>query len=451
MFKKFVLFIILMLVIVIAAACSENGNNQANTSGETTAPKDTPKTPDNSEPAPTPEPEPDFEPVTLSVMSIGSGILEEEVETMLYEPVRERYPHITLEYRGLSGTGEINNLIVGNDVPDIIFTGILDIGTSLQFGLPLDLNPLLKKHALDLNRFIPVTIEQIEHYSSNGELFALPWSLGFPVLYYNKEIFDKFAVGYPEDGLTWDEAVQLANNLTREDHGVQYKGLGSVHFARTSLMMLAEKYDFENQQVTIQTDAFRRALDTFTSFMLIPGNEAPNNINTFLNDRTVAMSVQYNQHIAILDQLERDGKGFDWDITNVPTYPDQHFVVDTPMQNVMISSLTPYQDDAFRVIDTILSDSTQLVMSRAGRPSALDNDEIRKEFGQGMLSMQGKNIEMILKYKHAPINRGPDHMADVYNKQLNDAYNRVIKGEQDVNSALRQAEETIIQQLEGLK
>lgn len=42
-------------------------------------------------------------------------------------------------------------------------------------------------------------------------------------LYYNKDLFDKFGVSYPKDGMTWDEVLELNRQLDKNG------GRGSVH------------------------------------------------------------------------------------------------------------------------------------------------------------------------------------------------------------------------------
>src|SRR5690606_36937033 len=56
----------------------------------------------------------------------------------------------------------------------------------------------------------------------DGKLVSLPLSIQVSVLFYNKDIFDRFAVDYPRDGMTWEEVKDLAKDLTKFDEGVQY-------------------------------------------------------------------------------------------------------------------------------------------------------------------------------------------------------------------------------------
>lgn len=45
------------------------------------------------------------------------------------------------------------------------------------------------------------------------------------VLLYNKDIFDVFGVDYPRDGMTWEEVIDLAREVSGEMNGVKYQGL----------------------------------------------------------------------------------------------------------------------------------------------------------------------------------------------------------------------------------
>lgn len=70
---------------------------------------------------------------------------------------------------------------------------------------------LIKKHNLDLGRLEPVLVDSMKKMG-NGEIWALPTGTATNVIIYNKDIFDKFGVDYPTDGMTWDEFYELAKN-----------------------------------------------------------------------------------------------------------------------------------------------------------------------------------------------------------------------------------------------
>ncbi|MCC2683949.1 MAG: hypothetical protein K0R75_848 [Paenibacillaceae bacterium] len=65
---------------------------------------------------------------------------------------------------------------------------------------------------------------------------------------------------------------------------------------------------------------------------------------------------------------------------------------------------------------------------------------MQQAFGKDFIYMKGKNKQSIFKYKNQPVNMGSfyDKFVD---KELGMAADAVVKGDLDINTALRQAEE----------
>lgn len=93
-----------------------------------------------------------------------------------------------------------------------------------ELGLTEDLNPYVKQFNMDLNRIDPIVLDTVRKTSGDGKLLGIPISGNVVMMYYNKDIFDRFAVPYPKDGMTWDEVYDLARQLTRSDGAVKYRG-----------------------------------------------------------------------------------------------------------------------------------------------------------------------------------------------------------------------------------
>ncbi|MDB5084275.1 MAG: extracellular solute-binding protein family 1, partial [Bacilli bacterium] len=94
-------------------------------------------------------------------------------------------------------------------------------GFALSLGLQYDMTDLVKKHNFDLSRFEQSPIQGIQQL---GGLYGIPITLSPLVLYYNKDIFDKFGVAYPKNGMTWDQISELAKKFDQNVDGVQYVG-----------------------------------------------------------------------------------------------------------------------------------------------------------------------------------------------------------------------------------
>lgn len=64
----------------------------------------------------------------------------------------------------------------------------------------------------------------LKDYFEKDKIYGLPIAMINASIYYSKDIFDKFALPYPKNGMTIDETYELAKRMTRLDNGVQYRG-----------------------------------------------------------------------------------------------------------------------------------------------------------------------------------------------------------------------------------
>jgi multiple sugar transport system substrate-binding protein len=85
---------------------------------------------------------------------------------------------------------------------------------------PLD--EYIEKDKLDLSQYIE---GRVNAYNIDGKQYALPKGLDTVFVAYNKELFDRYGVEYPQEGWTWDDmrtiAAQLRDKI-REAGGAEY-------------------------------------------------------------------------------------------------------------------------------------------------------------------------------------------------------------------------------------
>jgi multiple sugar transport system substrate-binding protein len=425
---------IALLLIVFVAGCnsSDGGKTDQEKSGSDSA---------SSQPK---------EPVTLTMLDYRGGLSDDAFfNEIIADPVKKKYPHISMKLDVETDWKKVEDLVAAHQFPDLISSGILGVHLYQELHVALNLDPLIQTHNMNLGNFEPATIDLLRKYGENKEMVGIPYSLNFPAMYYNKDIFDKFAVPYPKDGMTWDQTIDLAKKLTRLEEGIQYKGFSTVGFSRLGVTMLQDTYDFSKKKATINTDGWKKSLDVFARFMAIPGNDNKQPWPQFSKDRIVAMNVSFSK-LAELETYYDQGDKFNWDLVTVPTFADKLLVVDTPMSVLMISNQTKYQDDAFKALEVITGTENQTLISRNGQSPVLQSAEVQKAFGEKLDSLKGKNVAAIFKYKHLPINIESDY-GTLINKALDDAANKVIQGKADINTALREAEESANKEIAGME
>lgn len=377
------------------------------------------------------------EPVKLLFGQKWSEITEEDFQTYIVEPLQREHPHIELEY--LHGEN-FQERIAAGQVPDLIAIWVNLLPDFQDLDLVDDMMPLIKKHNMDLDRFEPAYIDTIRNYSPEGGLVALPYDQNFNLIYYNKDIFDNFGVAYPKDGMTWQETLDLARQVTRESDGVNYRGLEAGGHGKLALQLGLQSV--KNGKANVNNEEWKRMLQLTRDIEAIPGNEGIPDIhprNQFIAERNLAMfATGYNFNL-----LSSEGASdLNWDIAQYPSYedyPDLAGIVDEHV--IFVTKTSKHKDEAFKAIEVLVSDEIQTLMTRkSGKLSVLKKEEVKHSLGLDMPVLEGKNLEAIFKSYYLPA-----YTAENYDPEVDQAFNeeaaRAVSGEIDVNTALRNAEE----------
>lgn len=384
-------------------------------------------------------------PVELVFYDGGGDWPEERFQREIAEPLKKKFPHMTPSFVPYTNGKKVQEMLTAGQQLDVIFssTGLV-YNTVLQNGLQYDITPQIQKYKYDLNQIEPMAVEQLKQLA-NGGMYGLPVFMSPAPLYYNKDIFNKFGAAYPKDGATWDELYTLAKQLTREDGGTQYRGFFAsvAHLARLNQLSY-RSIDPATNKATIDNDNWKSFMGNVVRFYEIPGYKMDGNLtyvtnmrNKFIQEKSVAMWLPVStQHTA------QELADLNWDIASFPTDKQKPGVGPQPYPNAFwITNISKYKDDAFQAIAYLASESFQLPGVKRGEfVSALKSDTLRKSFGQESDMYKGKNVKAMLPATFAPavpITR----FNSVAESNLLNAFNDIILGKKDTNTALRTAEE----------
>lgn len=81
----------------------------------------------------------------------------------------------------------------------------------------LDLTDYVKDNNVDLSKFPEYIVKGFE---IDEKQLAIPKDYSTLGLWYNKDLFDKAGISYPDDSWTWDTWMEAAEKLTNKDEGV---------------------------------------------------------------------------------------------------------------------------------------------------------------------------------------------------------------------------------------
>lgn len=388
-------------------------------------------------------------PVELNIYSVVPSITPEEFKRTIEAPVLAKYPNFKLNYVISGASAKLTDLIASGSAPDMILTSISGMNSNVvPFQLQYDLTELVQKHKFDLSRIEPSTLESLRNASDNGALYGLPKYTSTVVLFYNKDIFDKFGVAYPKNGMTWDEAAKLAAQMTRTVDGINYRGMSffsgnMITENQLSLPFIDPKAD----KASVNTPEFQKLFQTYKGIYDIVGNKPAGAFNgdaeldAFYKNKNIAMVVA---PMSGYGRFEND-KDLNWDLVAAPTFSDKPgigFQANTIYY--FISNANKKAEQAFLAVTELLSDEVQRMSSKEGRATVLKNEAIRTTLGEESKS-KGKNFKAMFHNKFATTPPANTKLAPLVNASsiLNKEFGDMINNGTDVNTMLRQAEEKI--------
>lgn len=385
----------------------------------------------------------DPDPVTLKLFT-HQPMTAEDFRLLIADPVKKKYPYITVELLERNST-MLESSVASKEQIDLITIWNGNMNPNKGLGLFEDITPLAKSGQFDLARFDQDALKTLRTLSDKGELYGLPYNMQFNALYYNKDIFDKFGVAYPQDGMSWDDTVQLARRLTRIDGGIQYSGLGMDSWTRPVYPLSLIPVDAKTNAAAVNSEPYRKAFGVGKMIYSIPGN-APNfSTNEFIKERRQAMLASVN----LLDLLSK-AEGLNWDIAQFPSYKENPNVFGMyDLHVIAITSMSKHKTESMKALEVLFSDDNQKISTRkTGRVSLLTNPEIRKEFGADNPVLKDKKLNSIFKSKPAaapPFSKHQSKGSEITLKH----YKEFLADNKDLNTMLRDAEEEINQYIKS--
>jgi multiple sugar transport system substrate-binding protein len=350
---------------------------------------------------------------------------------------------------GDANNPQLDQLLAQGTPPDIIYAAQSYAVTFRDDYKAIDdMSAYVKKANIDLNKFEPGVMNAIKSYGSKGEIYGLPLIISPWALYYNKDIFDKFGVAYPKDGLTWDQLIEVATKLTRVDGGVQYKGVVLQMIDKMAAQLSLPYVDPQTKKPALESDGWKKLFTQLKKVWDIPnlftGKADINAYSTDFEQKKTAAMVPNNNKISNYVK-EETTNGFNWDIAEFPSYPDKMGSYPAIEANtLMLDTASKHKDAAFKVIAYLVSEEVGTAISKTAQVSALNDKQIQTVFGSNYPTMKTKHIEGIFKGHPAPLAPVSVYDADGL-KAARAAWSAVLVDQKDINSALHDGAEMLQQ------
>lgn len=357
--------------------------------------------------------------------------------------IKNKFPHITIKYIPYGKGSQVVDLLPTGAQLDVVIgsTGVM-YSNILNHNVQYDITPLIAKHKYDLSRLDPETVKLSKQVAKGG-MYDIPFMMQPSPVVYNKDIFDKFGVPYPKDGMTWDDMFELTKKLTRTDGGTQYRGLFvSIGHLNLRSQFSLNFIDPATEKAAVNTDGWKQFYENIARFYLLPGYELKSNTATLAAQRDM-----WQKEKSVAMWLPVSGapvyEGINYDYAAFPTFKSMPGVGPQPYPaSFYITNMSKYKDEAFEVLAYLTSNEFQLINSKKGNLTVLNNSEIKKAFGQDAPEYKGKNLKALAPEKYAPpLALGKYN--GIAESQMTSAFISVATGAKDINTALRDAAESI--------
>ncbi|GIN72496.1 hypothetical protein J14TS2_29710 [Bacillus sp. J14TS2] len=289
-------------------------------------------------------------------------------------------------------------MYANDTIPDVFlaFTGQQPL-EQLDSVYPLD--DMIESYGVDLSHIQDVALDNVRSRDKERRLVGIPQETTVIGLYYNKEIFDLFGVGYPDpnESMTWDELMDLAPKLTGERSGTYYCGLEMVDLEYAPLSQLSvNKTDPETGEILLSSEPkFTQYIELMNRFYDLPGNDEE---SCGFEAKTTAMKIGWQGVL-----VYHDNDYWEIDVAPMPVWKDLPGIGTEPSGHPWaINNFSENKDAALQFIIEGVSEEYQTILSKKGTPVPSSTGVPNQEYGADNPLMEGKNVAALFVNTPAP-------------------------------------------------
>jgi multiple sugar transport system substrate-binding protein len=293
-------------------------------------------------------------------------------EDGIIKPFEESHPgiHVVLQTSpyALYVSKSLTSIASGSTLADLMFA-------EDWFGQEL----IRTKYAKDLMPYVRRDISLNDYYSEaftewrgspggneksgDDHLYGFPACLGLTVLFYNKDMFDRAGIPYPDTTWTYDDLIRVAKTLTVDTDGdgipdqwglsfdVHYTGLETVIYSQGGRMLTPDgKHAVLEEPATLRSLEFVR--DIFLTYRIASNTTSfVSSFESFVG-RRAAMIL-----IGSLGSINLENSPIRWDLTFPPKGPGGERRSRRYSMAFMIPANSPHPEEAWQLLLWILTKS----------------------------------------------------------------------------------------------
>lgn len=374
-----------------------------------------------------------------TVITFSSWGSQSEIEILkpLLKKFEEENPDVRIEFLHIPQNyfQKLHLLFASKLAPDVVFVNNFYSLKYINAGLLEDLSDEFK----DDKKFY--FKKAIESASYNGRLYVVPRDVSALVIYYNKDIFDKYKIAYPDKSWTIKEFQNTAIKIRQAAAAKNETGVYAVGYETDSLYWLPFLFSeggglIEEADVIIDKPQSIEMLQFYADLCckhhVAPGMSQSASLTMgqmFLQGR-LAMHLSGRW---LVPKYRKDAN-FNWDIVNFP-HGKEGSIVGLDSSGYAVSKQSKHKSEAIRLIKFLSSKSSAKQLAKSGLIVPARKDAA---YSQEFLANDKKPehaeifLEVIDNAKPTPVSSNYRRMNDI----LQEALEPLFIGEKRANDVI---------------
>ena len=346
--------------------------------------------------------------ITIRLLTRMAGTTAQvDIYNDILDEFKEKHPEVTIVDDSQGDESAFNNILstdIASGTMANIFRiqGVANLSEYIDNGLILDVQPYLDEDPEWGGGF---TEGALSYYQVPGKegTYAIPMESGLIGVYYNKDLFDKYGVEYPDENTTWEEFKDKCKQLTQDgNYGTVFAS--SLDYYDPQVLSLGGEIINEKGEFDITGDKTTAALQSLADLINV--------------DKVAPKIADTANTVWNWEQFEGGNIGMmidgPWGATNVTNYCDfnvgysiipkaEKQVTTINGSALAVTSESKHPKEAYQALEVLTSPEAQKLLAENGR-ALPSRDSVRDYYYESTSELEGledaikKSIEIGMPY-----------------------------------------------------
>ena len=383
--KKTAAMVLAALMAFSMTACG-NGSTQKE-DDSTAADQETTETTETAENTAAEDTTSGDEAVELHWLNKCESDVEAQIWQQVADLVHEKYPNITVTVENTDWTSYWTKLpveLASGNAPDLIYMHFSRASDYTNSMLPIS-DYIEKDEDINIDDFYSGILDS---FIFDDQVYALPYDFGPYIMYYNKDLFDKYGVEYPDENTTWEELKDKCKQLTQDgNYGTVFAS--SLDYYDPQVLSLGGEIINEKGEFDITGDKTTAALQSLADLINV--------------DKVAPKIADTANTVWNWEQFEGGNIGMlidgPWTVTNVVNYCDfnvgysiipkaEKQVTTINGSALAVTSESKHPKEAYQALEVLTSPEAQKLLAENGR-ALPSRDSVRDYYYESTSEQEG--------------------------------------------------------------